>query len=183
MATTPTLMVGAQITPTSTTLYTAPATGTTVVTNIVAANASSLAQQVTVNLANSGTSYPIISNVTVPANSSAFFDLKQVLGQSQTITGLSTGSGTLGALTTGTNATANNWNSITTNGTGTWVAVGATTGAAATTTGMVSTNNGVTWSEPTVLTIAGLVGVTQRPFVFQNSGKIYIIYQNGSLFY
>ena len=161
MATTPTLLVGTTTSTTSTTLATAGASGTTIVTNIVAANPDTSAQQLTLNLSNSGVSYPILSGVSIPAQSSAFFDLKQVLGTSQTITGYSTGgSGNPGAWAAGTNATSNNWNSIATNGAGVWVAVGATTGAAATTTGIYSTNNGATWSTFTLPTSSIWTSVT-----------------------
>ena len=161
MATTPTLMYGAQTSNTLSTLYTAPASGTTIVTNVVAANPTTAAQTFTLNSANSGVSYPLLSNVTVPANTSAFFDLKQVVGTSQAITGFSNGgAGIPGAFTAATNATSNNWNSIATNGAGVWVAVGATTGAAATTTGIYSTNNGVTWATFTLPTSSIWTSVT-----------------------
>lgn len=47
----------------------------------------------------------------------------------------------------------------------------------------ISTNNGVTWSDAEVLVIAGLSSNSARPFVFQDGGKIYIIYQRSSKLY
>jgi hypothetical protein len=47
----------------------------------------------------------------------------------------------------------------------------------------ISTDNGVTWSSPAVLTIVDMVGNTQRPFVFEDEGKIYIIYQRNLKLY
>jgi hypothetical protein len=47
----------------------------------------------------------------------------------------------------------------------------------------ISTNNGVTWSQAETLVITGLATNTARPFVFQDGGKIYIIYQRSSKLY
>ena len=73
---------------TSTTLYTVPnTTTTTVVTNVVATNTSTSAQTFTLNI----DSVAILSGVSLSANSSAFFDLKQVIPANatpKTITGL-----------------------------------------------------------------------------------------------
>ena len=93
MATTPTLMFRGILTTTTTTqLYAGAASGTAVVTNIALTNYTSTAATATINLANAGTNYPILSAVTVPANTTALFDVKQVLnGTSNAITG---GSGT-----------------------------------------------------------------------------------------
>jgi hypothetical protein len=72
----------------STTLYTVPNTSTsTIVTNIVVTNTSTSAQTFTVNI----DSVAILSGASLAANSSAFFDLKQVIPASnpaKTITGL-----------------------------------------------------------------------------------------------
>ena len=77
------LFRGAATTNTGTTLYTVPASTTTVVSNIVATNTSGSSQ--TFTLALNGTA--IATAVTVPANSSSFIDLKQVLVATNTITG------------------------------------------------------------------------------------------------
>ena len=68
----------------STTLYTAPNSSTTaVVTNIVAANTS--ASAVTFTVAMDGVE--VLGSVALAANSSAFFDLKQVIPATQIIAG------------------------------------------------------------------------------------------------
>ena len=69
---------------TSTTLYTVPASTTTVVSNIVVANTSASTQTFTINL----DGVALLSSTSISANSSAFFDLKQVLATTKTITGL-----------------------------------------------------------------------------------------------
>ena len=93
MATTPTLMFRGILTTTTTTqLYAGAAAGTAVVTNIALTNYTATAATATINLNNAGTAYPILQAVTVPANSTALFDVKQVLnGTTNAITG---GSGT-----------------------------------------------------------------------------------------
>lgn len=68
---------------TNSTLYTTPAGSTAVVTNIAIANTTSSAATATVNL----NAVAVLSSVVVPANSTSFVDLKQVLTASQTITG------------------------------------------------------------------------------------------------
>jgi hypothetical protein len=77
------LFRGAATTSTGTTLYTVPASTTTVVSNIVVTNTSASAQ--TFTLALNGTA--IATTVTVAANASSFIDLKQVLVATNTITG------------------------------------------------------------------------------------------------
>ena len=78
--------VAASTTP-ATTLYTVPNTTTsTIVTNIAIANTTSNAVTATVNL----DTVAILSGVAIPANSTAFFDLKQVIPANatpKTITG------------------------------------------------------------------------------------------------
>jgi len=68
---------------TSTTLYTTPAGTTAVVTNIVICNPTTSAVTASVLL----NDIDLLGSVTVSANSSAFFDLKQVLPATQTIKG------------------------------------------------------------------------------------------------
>ena len=69
---------------TSATLYTVPASTTTVVTNIAVANTA--ASSATFDLSLNGVQ--LFNDVAVAANTTAFIDLKQVLSATQTITGL-----------------------------------------------------------------------------------------------
>jgi hypothetical protein len=68
---------------TSTTLYTTPAGTTAVVTNIVICNptASAATASMTIN------AIDFLGSVSIAANSSAFFDLKQVVPATQVIAG------------------------------------------------------------------------------------------------
>jgi hypothetical protein len=67
----------------STTLYTVPSATTTVVTNIVICNptASAVTASMTIN------AIDLLGSVSIAANSSAFFDLKQVIPATQVIAG------------------------------------------------------------------------------------------------
>jgi hypothetical protein len=67
----------------STTLYTVPAATTTVVTNIVICNptGSAVTASMTIN------AIDLLGAVSIAANSSAFFDLKQVIPATQVIAG------------------------------------------------------------------------------------------------
>ena len=67
----------------NTTLYTVPSSTTAIVTNIVIDNTSASEQTVTINL----NGVALISAAPVAASASAFFDLKQTLATTQTITG------------------------------------------------------------------------------------------------
>ena len=69
---------------TSTTLYTTPSGSTAVVTNIVICNPTTAAVTASMLL----NDIDLLGSVSVAANTSAFFDLKQVLPASQTIKGL-----------------------------------------------------------------------------------------------
>jgi hypothetical protein len=84
---------GTLSTTTTTTLYTA--SSNTIVTNIALTNITSSAATATIGLGNGGTAYNILSAVTVPANSTVFFDLKQYVASGQTVTG---GAGTASAI-------------------------------------------------------------------------------------
>lgn len=84
MATTAKSLARAAAALTSQTLYTVPASTTTVVTNIAVTNTSASAQTFTLGL--NGTS--LFTTTAIAANSTAFIDLKQVLSATQTITGL-----------------------------------------------------------------------------------------------
>jgi tRNA U34 5-carboxymethylaminomethyl modifying enzyme MnmG/GidA len=68
----------------STTLYTVPSSTTTVVSNIVICNPTTSGVTASLLL----NDIDLLGGVTVAANSSAFFDLKQVLNTTQTIKGL-----------------------------------------------------------------------------------------------
>jgi hypothetical protein len=67
----------------STTLYTVPAATTTVVSNIVICNptGSAVTASMTIN------AIDLLGSVSIAANSSAFFDLKQVIPATQVIAG------------------------------------------------------------------------------------------------
>jgi hypothetical protein len=77
------LFRGAATTTVGTTLYTVPASTTAVVTNIVVTNTAATAGTFTLGLA--GTA--LATTATIGANSTVFFDLKQVLATTNTITG------------------------------------------------------------------------------------------------
>ena len=84
MPTTPKILYrGAASTSTGTTLYTVPASTTTIVTSIVITNTAASAG--TFTLALGGTN--LATTVSVGANDSTVLDLKQVLTATQTITG------------------------------------------------------------------------------------------------
>jgi hypothetical protein len=83
MATNTTVLFRGNATTGNATLYTVPSGRTTIVTNIVITNDSSAVQTFTLNL----NGIPIQSASSLPANSSMYLDLKQVLPASQTITG------------------------------------------------------------------------------------------------
>ena len=67
----------------STTLYTVPSATTTVVTNIVICNptGSAVTASMTIN------AIDLLGSVSIAANSTAFFDLKQVIPATQVIAG------------------------------------------------------------------------------------------------
>ena len=81
--TTKALFRGAATTNTATTLYTVPASTTTVVTNIAVVNTSASAQ--TYTLAMDGVA--IATTVSIDANNTSFIDLKQVLATTKIIAG------------------------------------------------------------------------------------------------
>jgi hypothetical protein len=68
----------------STTLYTVPAATTAVVTNIVVTNSATSAATFTITL----DTVDLLKDVAIAANSSVFFDLKQVLATTKIIAGL-----------------------------------------------------------------------------------------------
>ena len=83
MATTTKVLFRGAASTSSTTLYTTPSSTTAVVTNIVIANPTASAVTASLLL----NDIDLVGSVSVGANSSAFFDLKQVLPTTQTIKG------------------------------------------------------------------------------------------------
>lgn len=69
---------------TSTTLYTVPAATTAIVSNIVVANTAATAATFTIKL----DGIDLLSGVSIAANSSAMFDIKQTLATTKVIAGL-----------------------------------------------------------------------------------------------
>ena len=67
----------------STTLYTAPTGVAVAVTNIAVVNDSASAVTATINLA----TIPLLGGISVPANSTQFIDLEQIIYNGETITG------------------------------------------------------------------------------------------------
>lgn len=83
MATTSKALFRGAASTSNTTLYTVPAGTTTVVTNIAVDNTSASAQTFTLNL--NGTA--ILSSAPLDANATAFFDIKQPIAATQTVSG------------------------------------------------------------------------------------------------
>ena len=84
MATTTKVLARTAAATSSTTLYTVPSATTTVITNIVICNPTTSGVTASLLL----NDIDLLGSVTIAANSSAFFDLKQVLPATQTIKGL-----------------------------------------------------------------------------------------------
>ncbi len=77
-----TLFRGAAVT-SNTTLYTSPANMAVAVTNIAITNTTTAAVTATLNLA----TVALVSSLSVPANSTQFIDMDQVIYNGETITG------------------------------------------------------------------------------------------------
>jgi hypothetical protein len=84
MATTTKALARASAALTSTTLYTVPSATTTVVTNIVVTNSAATAATFTITL----DGVDLFKDAALAANSTATFDLKQVLATTKVIAGL-----------------------------------------------------------------------------------------------
>jgi hypothetical protein len=84
MATTTKALARGAFATSSATLYTVPSSTTTVVTNIVVDNTSASAQTFSILL----DGVELLSASPIAASASAFFDLKQTLATTKTITGL-----------------------------------------------------------------------------------------------
>ena len=83
MATTSKVLARTAAATSSATLYTVPASTTTIVTNIVIANTAASSATATITL----DGVAILSGVTIAANSSSFIDLKQTLATTKIIAG------------------------------------------------------------------------------------------------
>lgn len=84
MATTSKALFRGAASTSSTTLYTVPSSTDAIVTNIVVDNTSTSSQTFTISL----DGVEVLSAAPLDANASAFFDLKQALATTETITGL-----------------------------------------------------------------------------------------------
>ena len=84
MATTTKVLARTAAATTSTTLYTVPSATTTVVTNIVVTNSAASSATFTITL----DGVDLFKTVALAANSTAMFDLKQVLATTKIIAGL-----------------------------------------------------------------------------------------------
>jgi hypothetical protein len=84
MATTPKVLFRGAASTSSTTLYTVPASTTTIISNIAVTNTAASSGTFTLTL----NSVDIASAVSVAANSTTFIDLKQVLATTQILAGL-----------------------------------------------------------------------------------------------
>ena len=83
MATTSKVLARTAAATSSATLYTVPASTTTIVTNIVIANTAASSATATITL----DGVAILSGVNIAANSSSFIDLKQTLATTKIIAG------------------------------------------------------------------------------------------------
>jgi hypothetical protein len=83
MATTTKALVRAAAATSTATLYTVPASTTTVITNIVVTNSAATAATFTITL----DGVDLFKTCALAANSTAMFDLKQVLATTKTIAG------------------------------------------------------------------------------------------------
>jgi len=83
MATTTKVLARTAAATTSTTLYTVPSATTTVVSNIVICNPTTAAVTASMTI----NAIDLLGSVSIAANSSAFFDLKQVIPATQVIAG------------------------------------------------------------------------------------------------
>jgi hypothetical protein len=84
MATTTKALTRAAAATSSATLYTVPASTTTVVTNIVVTNSAATAATFTITL----DSVDLFKDAAIAANTTAMFDMKQVLATTKIIAGL-----------------------------------------------------------------------------------------------
>jgi hypothetical protein len=83
MATTTKVLARTAAATSNTTLYTVPSATTAIITNIVVTNTAASAATFTVKI----NSIDILSGVSIAANTSAFFDVKQVVPATQVVAG------------------------------------------------------------------------------------------------
>lgn len=83
MATTTKVLARTAAATSNTTLYTVPSATTAIITNIVVTNTAASAATFTVKI----NSIDILSGVSIAANTSAFFDVKQVVPATQIVAG------------------------------------------------------------------------------------------------
>lgn len=83
MATTTKVLARTAAATSNTTLYTVPSATTAIITNIVVTNTAASAATFTINI----NSIAILSGVSIAANTSAFFDVKQVVPTTQVVAG------------------------------------------------------------------------------------------------
>lgn len=83
MATTSKALFRGAASTSNTTLYTVPSATTTIVTNVAVDNTSASAQTFTINL----NGVAILSAAPIDANATAFFDIKQPISATQTVSG------------------------------------------------------------------------------------------------
>lgn len=81
------LFRGAATTTTTTVLYTVPSSTTTVVSNIAVTNTAGTAGTFTLGMGTAGANTALHTTTAIPANSTVYIDLKQVLATTNTITG------------------------------------------------------------------------------------------------
>lgn len=67
------------------TAYTVPASTSGVITNIVVANSTATAKNVTVNIITGGNTVPIVSNSPVNGNDTVVLDIRQVITSGDTV--------------------------------------------------------------------------------------------------
>jgi|FreactTroBogLake_1042271.scaffolds.fasta_scaffold14769_2 hypothetical protein len=89
MPVTPTALARANAVSGTNTLVFSGTGSPTIITNVVVANSGTVAGAFTLSISG----IPLLGAVTVPANSSAFFDLKQVVNSGTTVSGFATISG------------------------------------------------------------------------------------------
>lgn len=81
------LFRGAATTTTTTVLYTTPAATSTVVSNITVTNTAGTAATFTLGMGTAGANTSLHTTTAIPANSTVYIDLRQVLVATNTITG------------------------------------------------------------------------------------------------
>jgi len=81
------LFRGAATLTTTTVLYTVPASTTTIVSNVAVVNTAATAATFTLGMGTAGANTALQTTSAIPANTTIYIDLKQVLATTNTITG------------------------------------------------------------------------------------------------